>query len=38
MRRHIHAADWGLSDDEFVRAVMGRYEQGRGTALIDPNE
>lgn len=38
MRRHIHAADWCLSDDEFVLAVMGRYEQGRGLALIDPNE
>ncbi len=38
MRRHIRAADWGLSDHEFVRTVMGRYEQGRGLALIDPNE
>ncbi len=38
MRRHVLVSDWGLSDDEFVRAVMRRYEQGRGLALIDPNE
>ena len=38
MRRHVRAEDWGLSDDEFIRTVMRRYEQGRGLALIDPNE
>ena len=38
MRRHIHAEDWGLSDDEFVMTVMERYALGRGLALIDPNE
>jgi hypothetical protein len=38
MRRHVRAEDSELTDDAFVRAVLKRYEDARGEALIDPNE
>lgn len=38
MRRHVHADDVHLTDDEMVRAVMRRYEAAREQPLVDPNE
>jgi hypothetical protein len=38
MRRHVHAEDQTLSDDQLVRAVLNRYLAARGLALIDPAE
>ena len=38
MRRHIERDDIHLTDDEFVRVVMRRYEKARERPLIDPNE
>jgi hypothetical protein len=38
LRRHVEAVDYLLSDDDLVWAVIGRYERGRGLALIDPSE
>jgi hypothetical protein len=38
LRRHIRLDDSQVSDDDFVRRVMRRYEAARGDYLIDPNE
>lgn len=38
LRRHVRETDALLSDDAFVRAVLGRHEEARAALLIDPNE
>lgn len=36
--RHVVESDHAASDDEFVRAVMGRYEKSRLDYIIDVGE
>lgn len=38
MRRHIRLEDDILSDEQFVRIVLSRWELERAVPLIDPNE
>lgn len=38
MRRHVRLEDDILTDEQFVRVVLSRWELDRKVPLIDPNE
>jgi len=38
LRRHMREDDMALSDVEFVRTVLARFERERAEPIIDVNE